>query len=57
MHIFYGCFLLGLGAAAPIGPVNLEIIRRNLQHGFATGFSFARKTQISCSEFYYSFFF
>src|SRR3990167_205407 len=40
MHIFYGCFLLGLGAAAPIGPVNLEIIRRNLQHGFATGFSF-----------------
>src|SRR3990167_3451384 len=40
MHIFYVCLLLGLGAAAPIGPVNLEIIRRNLHHGFSTGFAF-----------------
>ena len=25
--------LLGLGAAAPIGPVNVEIARRTLRHG------------------------
>ncbi len=31
--------LLGLGAAAPIGPVNLEIARRSLRQGFAAGFS------------------
>ena len=29
--------LLGLGAAAPIGPVNLEIARRTLRHGFIAG--------------------
>ena len=29
--------LLGLGAAIPLGPVNMEIIRRNLRHGFLYG--------------------
>jgi threonine/homoserine/homoserine lactone efflux protein len=31
--------LLGIGAAAPIGPVNIEIARRTLQHGFRAGFA------------------
>ena len=31
--------LLGLGAAAPIGPVNVEIARRTLRHGAAAGFA------------------
>jgi L-lysine exporter family protein LysE/ArgO len=30
--------LLGLGAAAPIGPVNVEIARRTLRHGRPAGF-------------------
>ena len=30
--------LLGLGAAVPIGPVNVEIARRTLRGGFARGF-------------------
>ncbi|MCY2951568.1 MAG: LysE family transporter [Planctomycetota bacterium] len=30
--------LLGLGAAAPIGPVNVEIARRSLRGGFWAGF-------------------
>lgn len=30
--------LLGLSAAAPIGPVNVEIARRTLRHGFLSGF-------------------
>ena len=30
--------LLGLGAAAPIGPVNVEIARRSLRSGFRAGF-------------------
>lgn len=29
--------LLGLGAAVPIGPVNVEIARRTLRHGFKGG--------------------
>src|SRR5215213_940832 len=29
--------LLGLGAAIPIGPVNVEIARRALRHGFWAG--------------------
>jgi L-lysine exporter family protein LysE/ArgO len=32
--------LLGLGAAVPIGPINLEIIRRNLSYGALTGLVF-----------------
>lgn len=31
--------LLGLGAAVPIGPVNVEIARRALRHGFRAGFA------------------
>lgn len=31
--------LLGLGAAAPIGPVNVQIARRVLRHGFLAGFA------------------
>jgi L-lysine exporter family protein LysE/ArgO len=30
--------VFGLGAAAPIGPVNVEIARRTLRSGFAAGF-------------------
>jgi L-lysine exporter family protein LysE/ArgO len=30
---------LGLGAAAPIGPVNIEIARRTLTRGFTAGFA------------------
>ena len=30
---------LGLGAAVPIGPVNVEIARRTLRHGFHAGFA------------------
>lgn len=37
MHLLYIGILLGLGAAIPIGPVNLEIIRRNLRFGTAYG--------------------
>ncbi len=33
MHFLIFGLLLGLGAAIPIGPVNLEIIRRNLKDG------------------------
>jgi L-lysine exporter family protein LysE/ArgO len=35
-YLFYG-ILLGLGAAIPIGPVNLEMIRRNLRFGTPYG--------------------
>ena len=31
--------LLGIGAAAPIGPVNVEIARRTLRGGFGAGFA------------------
>jgi L-lysine exporter family protein LysE/ArgO len=31
--------VLGLGAAAPLGPVNVEIARRTLRSGFPTGFA------------------
>jgi L-lysine exporter family protein LysE/ArgO len=36
--ILRGLFL-GIGAAAPIGPVNVEIARRTLQNGFRAGFA------------------
>ena len=36
--IFRGA-LLGIGAAAPLGPVNVEIARRTLQRGFRAGFA------------------
>ena len=31
--------LLGLGAAVPMGPVNIEIMRRNLTYGWSAGVS------------------
>ncbi|MBC8108366.1 MAG: LysE family transporter [Anaerolineae bacterium] len=31
--------MFGIGAAAPIGPVNVEMARRALRHGFASGFA------------------
>lgn len=37
MHLLLLGILLGMGAAIPIGPVNLEIIRRNLRFGTAYG--------------------
>jgi L-lysine exporter family protein LysE/ArgO len=36
--ILRGC-LLGIGAAAPVGPVNVEIARRTLKRGFRAGFA------------------
>src|SRR5436190_22106774 len=43
MHQLIGIFLkgviLGLGAAVPIGPVNVEIARRTLRGGFLAGFA------------------
>lgn len=38
-HPLFLGLLLGWGAAIPIGPMNLEIIRRNLRYGALTGFS------------------
>jgi L-lysine exporter family protein LysE/ArgO len=32
-------YLLGIGAAAPVGPVNVEIARRTLKRGFRAGFA------------------
>lgn len=37
LSLFTG-FVLGLGAAVPIGPVNVEIARRTLRGGFSAGF-------------------
>jgi L-lysine exporter family protein LysE/ArgO len=37
MHLVLFGILLGLGAAIPVGPVNLEMIRRNLRFGTAYG--------------------
>lgn len=37
MHFLLIGILLGLGAAIPIGPVNLEMIRRNLRYGTPYG--------------------
>jgi len=36
--VYFRGFLLGLGAAVPIGPVNVEIARRTLRSGFLAGF-------------------
>ena len=38
MLMLWKGILLGLGAAVPIGPVNVEIARRALRHGFRGGF-------------------
>jgi len=35
---YFAAFLLGLSVAAPIGPVNVEIIRRGLRIGFIPAF-------------------
>lgn len=40
LEILFMGILLGLGAAVPIGPINLEIIRRNLSYGVVTGLVF-----------------
>ena len=37
-HIIMG-LILGWGAAIPLGPLNIEIIRRNLRYGFSQGFA------------------
>ena len=37
MHVLFVGILLGMGAAVPVGPVNLEIIRRNLRFGTPYG--------------------
>lgn len=37
MHLLLFGILLGFGAAIPIGPINLELIRRNLRFGTAYG--------------------
>lgn len=40
LHVFIYGLLLGWGAAIPIGPINLEVMRRNLQFGAPFGISF-----------------
>ena len=37
LHLIFIGLLLGWGAAIPIGPLNLEIIRRNLHYGMTAG--------------------
>src|SRR6476620_1411581 len=39
VSLFAKGLLLGIGAAAPIGPVNVEIARRTLKGGFRAGFA------------------
>lgn len=39
VSVFANGVLLGLGAAVPIGPVNVQIARRALREGFAAGFA------------------
>lgn len=40
IHLFLYGLLLGWGAAIPVGPINLEMMRRNLQYGVYYGLSF-----------------
>jgi len=40
MHLLITGIFLGWGAAIPIGPMNLEIMRRNLRYGFLVGLFF-----------------
>ena len=40
MHLFLYGILMGWGAAIPIGPINIEIMRRNLQWGTPRGLVF-----------------
>lgn len=40
MHLFLLGLLLGYGAAVPIGPMNVEITRRNLRFGSRFGLAF-----------------
>lgn len=39
-HLYSLGLFIGLGVAIPIGPMNLEIIRRNLNWGVSSGISF-----------------
>jgi L-lysine exporter family protein LysE/ArgO len=41
MHLFFAGILLGLGVAIPLGPINVEIIRRNLLFGTRSGLAVA----------------
>ena len=40
MHLFILGLILGWGAAIPIGPINLEIIRRHLSFGMIFGIAY-----------------
>jgi threonine/homoserine/homoserine lactone efflux protein len=40
MHLFWYGILIGWGVAIPFGPVNLEIVRRNLTYGTRYGLAF-----------------
>lgn len=37
MHLFFLSIFVGWGVAMPIGPINIEMMRRNLSDGFAYG--------------------
>lgn len=39
MHLLITGILLGWGAAIPFGPINIEMIRRNLMFGFISGWA------------------
>jgi len=40
MNLFFYGILMGLGAAIPFGPINMEITRRNLHYGTGAGIAF-----------------
>lgn len=40
MNLFLYGILMGLGAAIPFGPINMEITRRNLHYGTGAGIAF-----------------
>lgn len=39
MHLFIYGLILGWGASIPVGPINLEMMRRNIQFGTSNGIS------------------
>lgn len=34
IHVFFGPLLLGISLAAPVGPINLEVMKQGIQRGF-----------------------
>lgn len=51
LHLFILGIFLGWGAAIPIGPINLEMIRRNLKYG--TRYGIALGSGANCADLTY----